>query len=104
MFNTIILLHGESRLNHFEKKRFQKGDTIYGDCSNPSEIKHWSIDQEDEARAELAKHKCTYRQGIALFDAEEYALEFCERDEAGEFVEGSNFDFAEEEKRSEEDD
>jgi hypothetical protein len=104
MFNTIILLHGESRLNHFEKKRFQKGDTILGDCSDPEELKRWSIDQEDEARAELTKHKCTYEQGIALFDVEEYALEYCECDEDGEFVEGSNYDFAEEEMRSKEDD
>lgn len=96
MFNTIILLHGESKLNHFEKRKFQKGDTIFGDCSNPEELKRWNVEQEEEARAELAKYRCSYSQGIALYYVDEYALEYCECDEEGEFVEGSNYDFAEE--------
>lgn len=98
MNNTIILLKGEAGLtNATEMKRFEKGGTIWGNDSNPEEIKRWSIDQEAEARAELAKHHCSYQSNGHMTWVEEYALEYCECDEDGEFIQGSDFDLAEDE-------
>jgi hypothetical protein len=95
MFNTIILKKGYANLTSREYKRFSKGDTIFGIDSNPEELQRWSIEQEQDAKAELAKHNCTYSSGY-VWDIEEYALEYCECDEDGEFVEGSDFDLARE--------
>lgn len=39
MFNTIILKKGNARLSQNEYKKFQKGDTIFGENSDPEEIK-----------------------------------------------------------------
>lgn len=50
MFNTIILLKRETRLSKNEYKNFHKGDTIFGDASNPEEIMRWGVDDEDEAK------------------------------------------------------
>lgn len=93
MWNTIILKKGHEYLTEREYKNFEKGDTIYGVDSNPEELKRWNIKDEEEARAELAKYNCTYSSGN-VFDIEEYALEYCECDEDGEFVQGSDFDLA----------
>lgn len=43
MYNTIRLLRGEERLSYSEFKKFQRGDTIFGVDSDPTEIKRWSI-------------------------------------------------------------
>lgn len=96
MFNTIILKRGCARLTEKEYEKFNKGDTIFGDNSNPGEIRHWSIDQKEEAKKELAKYKCTYDFGGAgnLWNIEEYALEYCECNNDGEFMEGLDFDLA----------
>lgn len=90
--NTIILLEGTARLTGREMKKFNKYDTILGCDSNPTELKRWSIEQIDEAKAELAKYKCEYDLSYIA----EYALEYCECDEDGEFIQGSDYDFAEE--------
>ena len=37
--NTIILRHSERRLTKEEFKKFKKGDLIYGDNSDPEELK-----------------------------------------------------------------
>lgn len=95
MFNTIILRHGYARLTDSEYKKFETGDTIWGDNSNPEEIRRWDIGQKEEARKELAKYRCEYSKNY-LHDIEEYALEYCECDEDGEFLEGSDYDLAEE--------
>lgn len=95
MNNTIILKKGYARLTESEYKKFEKGDTIWGIDREPEEIKRWNIEDEAEAKAELAKHKCTY-DGGNVWDIEEYALEYCECDEDGEFIQGSDFDLAEE--------
>lgn len=96
MNNTIILEKGYARLTEEEYKKFSKGDTIWGNDSNPEEIKRWSIDEKEQAMAELAKYKCEYSHGY-VWDIEEYAIEYCECDEDGEFVQGSDYDLAEEE-------
>ena len=96
MNNTIILLKGYALLTRTEYKKFNKGDTIFGNDSNPEEIKRWSIEQEQEAKEELAKHTCTYRENAETWSIEEYALEYCECDEEGEFLQGSDYGLAEE--------
>lgn len=90
-FNTIILHMGEEVLAKSEMKKFAKGDTIWGPDSNAKELKRWPIEKEAEAKAELAKFRCEYEDGYIT----EYALEWCECDEDGEFIQGSNFELAE---------
>lgn len=96
MFNTIILLKGETRLTRTEYKKFTKGDTIWGCDESPIELKRWSVDEKKEAQAELAKYKCEYSWGAELFFGTEYALEYCECDTDGQFLAGSDYNLAEE--------
>lgn len=96
MFNTIILKHGFARLTRMEYKHFEKGDTIYGDGSCPDELKRWNIKDEKLAQDELAKYHCEYYDEYPLWNIDEYALEYCECDEEGEFVSGSDYEFAKE--------
>lgn len=103
MNNTIILKHCEIRLTKEEFKKFKKGDTICGESNYPvEELKRWSflhiidIDDIEESTKELSKYHCSYKEDGSLYNIEEYALEYCECDEYGEFVQGSNFEFAKE--------
>lgn len=96
MLNTIRLLKGTASLTRVEIKKFEKGDTIWGNDSDPEELQRWSIDQKEEAKEELAKFNCTYENFGEVTDIEEYALEYFEADEDGEFYEGSDYDLAEE--------
>lgn len=53
-------------------------------------------DIPDAIKAELAKYNCEYIHNIETVHVIEYALEYCQCDEDGEFIEGSDYDFAEE--------
>lgn len=98
MNNTIILKHCEIRLTREEFKKFKKGDSICGEDNYPvEELKIWDMSNREEAKTELAKHHCTYKEDGSLYNIQEYALEYCECDEDGEFVQGSDFEFAKEE-------
>lgn len=90
--NTIKLAHNDAILTKAELKKFKKGDLIWGDDQNPKTLKTWSIEDEDDALEELKRHRCSY-DGNRI---EEWALEYCETNEDGEFVEGSDFKFAKE--------
>lgn len=93
--NTIRLLHGECRATNEEMKKFQKGDTIWGNDTSPEELKRWKFEEKEEAKKELSALRCRYaRYNEHLTDVEEYALEFFQADESGEFVEGSDFELA----------
>lgn len=94
MFNTIILLKGIETLTKKQFKTFEKGNTIFGLDSEPEELKRWSISNKDEAEKALSELKCVYRLLPESVDITEYALEYCECDENGEFVQGSDFDLA----------
>ena len=98
MFNTIILKKGAEQLTNAEYKDFSKGDTIMGVDSNPQELGRWSIHNEDLAKIELEKHESFYINTGNFWSIEEYALEYCECDDDGEFVEGSEYEFAKESK------
>ena len=95
-YNTIILLHNSASLTRQEWRSFQEGDLVLGADTNPTELKRWSIEQADEAKAELAKYECSYitNSNPSLVFIDEYALEYCLTDEDGEFIEGSDFDLA----------
>lgn len=101
MNNTIILLHGERMLSHAEYKNFTSGDAVMGIDAMPEEIQRWPIEQAEEAREELKKYRCRYDKGISAWQIEEYALEFCECDEFGEFLNGAEFEMAGEMKKAE---
>lgn len=62
MFNTIILLHGDAVLSKMEMKKFKKGDTVINDWADATEVKRWKMSEKDEAIAELASKKCTYKK------------------------------------------
>lgn len=90
--NTIILKKGYGEIT-------DKGDAVWGIDSEAVEVKRWDITQEEEARAELAKYRCEYCEsrtfaGNVVTVATEYALEFCECDEDGDFIQGSDFELA----------
>lgn len=95
MFNTIILRKGSEILTNKEYKGFTNGDTIWGDNASPEELNRWPVEYKEEAKEILAKLKCTYEHDEAQsrWYITEYALEYCETDEDGEFVEGSDYDF-----------
>lgn len=93
MYNTIILYKGEAELTKFEKN-FEKGGTTSGYFGYCEEIGRWSIEEKEEAMQELKKYNCTYNIGYPLSYVEEYILEFCETDEDGDIVDGSDIVFA----------
>lgn len=74
-----------------------RGDCICGENASPEELKRWTGDQYDLAKAELAKYSCSYRKSGGYMFADEYALEYCNTDEDGEFLDGSDLDLAEKE-------
>lgn len=101
MFNTIILEKGEAVLTRQEYKKFSEGDTIVGENSFPQEIKRWDISQKAEAEKALSELRCDYdrhNDGSRPYKITEYALDYCEYDDDGEFVSGSDYDFAEEKR------
>lgn len=102
MNNTIILKHCEIRLTREEFKGFNKGNTIFGEDDFPvKKLKRWSIEDQQEAIEELNKYRCKYTEDGSLYNIEEYALEYCECDEDGEFIQGSDYDLAPEESEEE---
>ena len=95
MLNMVRLLKGTCRVTTEELKKFQKGDAILGNDTDPEELKRWSMEQKEEAKKELSALRCRYaRYNEHLTDVEEYALEYFEADESGEFVDGSDFELA----------
>ena len=95
MFNTIILKKGEEILTSKEFENFSKGDTV---DSCPEELKRWSIEEKEAANNELKNYKCSYEYDKSQdrYYITEYALEYCKCDEYGEFLSGSDYEFAEE--------
>ena len=95
-FNTIILLGNVASLTKAEWSKFNEGDLILGNDTDPDELMRGDIKQEQEAKAELAKYTCCYVQDSnpSLVFVEEYALMYCDTDDDGEFIEGADFVFA----------
>lgn len=99
-FNTIRLLEKFEWIDTYSDfKQFKRGDAILRENSCVDEIKRWSIEQKEEAKAELAKYKCEYTRHYVR----EYALEYFRSDDDGEFLCGSDYDFAEADEEDEDD-
>lgn len=98
MNNTIILLSDYTRLTAQEYKSFERGDMIWGADSAAKEMRRWDISEKEEALRELEKYRCRYEEASGGdWLVEEYALQYCECDEDGEFIVGSDYDLAREE-------
>lgn len=95
MYNTIRLLKGEASLTKKEWVEYEKGAAIWGVDREPEEVKRWSMEQEEEAKEELKKYKCSYDEWQDGVDVLEYALDYCECDEDDDFISGSDFHLAE---------
>lgn len=98
MNSTIILKKGEAFLTKAEMKKFSKGDAVRGCDRETKELKRWSIEQEEEAKKELAMYKNSYVEYAGGTSIKEFTLEYCECDEEGEFIAGSDYIDAEEER------
>lgn len=94
-YNTIILKKGSANLTADEYKNFTKGDTIYGNNSNPELLMRWDYSEENKIKAnnELKKHHCLYNKNFDNYTIEEYALEYCNYYD-DEFSDGSDYDLA----------
>lgn len=99
MYNAILLLKGEDRFarSEWNKVDEKEGSTIWQDGANPQELKRWGMEQKKEALEEFEKCKCQYVEPTGDFPGyiKEFALEYCECDDDGEFVQGSDYDLAE---------
>lgn len=99
------LMHGTGEGKHLvstadHEKRLQLMRDAFSsgvggiDC-DPDVIKTWPEDQESAARAELARHRCTYRIEQAfsatIVTADEWALAVGEVDEDGFFEEAGMY-------------
>lgn len=94
-YNTIRLLKGTEYLNTREYKKFNPGDTIWGIDSDAEEISRWRYSEKEKALEALKNYKCSYKEVNGTYDIEEYALEYFNVNEDGEFVDGSDYDLAE---------
>lgn len=94
---VIRLIKGYARLTNFEFLKFEKGGTIWGDGSNPEELNRWGKEDEGEALKALEAVRCSYAAyNSQLVEVIEYALEYFTADEDGEFVDGSDYQIADE--------
>lgn len=92
----IRLVKGCARLTNSEYSKFEKGDTIWGDGSNPEELNRWVAEDEAEALKALEVVKCSYSNyNSQLVEVIEYALEYFTADDDGEFIDGSDYKVAE---------
>ena len=96
--DIIVLRKGEATLTNREYMKFSKGDTIWGNDRETTELKRWRGDELEQAKEELAKYKCSYSSNGHCWFIEEYALECFSVDEDGEFWIGGGYDLAEENK------
>lgn len=94
MNNTIILKKAECRLTIQEFSSFDRGDAIYGNHCNPEELQRWNIEEEKEAYQRFKQFNCSYQQRFNYWNICEFALEFCECDEDGDFISGGDYDLA----------
>ena len=93
---VIRLVKGCARLTNSEFSKFEKGDTIWGDGSNPEELNRWMAEDEAEALKALEAVKCSYSNyNSQLMEVVEFALEYFTADEDGEFLDGSDYQMAE---------
>lgn len=92
---VIRLIKGYARLTNSEFSKFEKGNTIWGDGSNPEELNRWGAEEEEKAIKALEAVRCRYEAyNSQLVEVEEFALEYFSADEDGEFADGSDYQMA----------
>lgn len=96
MQTIIRLIKGTAFLTDREYRKFTPGDTVWGNNSEWEEITRWNITDEESAQEELRKYRCSYSGSNGAWDITEYALEYFEADEEGEFISGSDYYIAKE--------
>ena len=96
-YNTIRLLKGTAFLTVKEYKNFEPGNTIYGIDSDAEEIFRWNSNEKEKALDTLKTYKCKYQESNGNYNIEEYALEYFDSNEDGEFILGSDYYIAEKE-------
>lgn len=94
-YNSIRLVRGETCLTLAEHDNFRDGDTLYGDNAEPEVLQVWPAEKLAEAQEELGRHFCKYERRGCSMSIVEYGLEYCDLDEDGEFMAGSDYDLAE---------
>lgn len=99
MNNTVILKKYEAGLTNREYKEMNYRLCVEG--YEGKELARWNIEDIDIAKKELAKYKNKRWTNGSVWDIEEYALEYCECDEDGEFIAGSDYDIAKDENPDE---
>ena len=67
-------------------------NALFGNNSDPVEIARF--DNNDDAMAELRKHKCEIWESGSVWRVSGYAVEAFEADDDGEFLSGSDYDMA----------
>lgn len=95
MFNRVRLIKGHLNLTEKEFKKFKPGDSLWGDSSDPEALMEWSMEKVEEAKEELKKYKCTYKNIHYIY---EYALEYYMANDDNEYAMGSDYDLAEREE------
>lgn len=93
MKNTIILAKAEANLTKREYQSYTFGSLIME--QDYDEITRWKIADERKAIEALKQTQCIIWKHIELYEIVEYALVYCTCDEEGNFVEGSDYVFAE---------
>lgn len=95
MNNTVRLLKGHEFVKNGELETFVEGSTIFDDGVDAIELKRWDIDDVEDARDALDALSCEADTGEQLTEITEYALEFFNSDDDGEFISGSDYSLAE---------
>lgn len=92
-YNTIFLMHGTASCKMSDwMESVRPGSAVAGDLDPDCHpIKRWHIDEMAAAKAELAKHRCTYQQDGKTVWMDEYALMLIEVDEDDEW--GDEYDY-----------
>lgn len=102
--NTVRLIKGKKTIPNRYISSYEEGDAILGIDAEMEVIKTWRINDYivsyddykamfEEAKKELEKLSNIYNRMCELTEIVEYAIEVCNCDMDGDFVEGSDFTF-----------
>lgn len=92
--NTIILAKAEANLTKREYQEYTFGSLLI-DGDWIEEITRWKTKDERKAIEALKETQCIIWKHIEHYEIVEYALIYCTCDEDGNFIEGSDYTFAE---------
>lgn len=95
-YNVIRLIYARGEAKYIRGQKPDVFEACFGADSNPIEIARF--DTKEDAYKALKEHEAPRAWVTAtmtgyVWDCEAYALEFCEEDEDGEFIMGSDYDY-----------